>query len=225
MKLLIPASLNLKSRIPPAARRRREAKAKLAWSLAFTLSLLLPRWSEASAQTPDDYFHGGALNYLSNNIPGALEVVTNGLQRFPDDQKLQKLHELLNQQQQQQQNQQEQKQQEQEKKDQQKQDQKPDQQKQDEQQDQQSKNDQPQKDKEAQQQKEQDKKDQQQAKSGDKSKDKPEEKPGEPQQVAAHAMTPQEAKQLLDAQKGDEQVLLFQPQGEPKKRERRLKDW
>ncbi len=217
MKSLIPASLNFKPRIPPAARRRREAKAKLVWPLALTLGLLPLALTDARAQTPDDYFHGGAQNFLSNNIPGALEVVTNGLQRFPDDRKLQKLHELLNQQKQQQQNQQDQKQQEQNKKDEQKQDPKQDPQKQEEQQDPQSNNDQ--------KQKEQDKKGQQQSKSGDKSKDKPEEKPGEQQQITAHAMTPQEAKQLLDAQKGDEQVLQFQPQGEPKKRERQLKDW
>jgi hypothetical protein len=38
-------------------------------------------------------------------------------------------------------------------------------------------------------------------------------------------MTPQEAKQLLDAQKDDEQVLIFQPQGEPQNRTKQLKDW
>jgi len=38
-------------------------------------------------------------------------------------------------------------------------------------------------------------------------------------------MTPQEAKQLLDAQKDDEQVLVFQPQGEPKNKTKPLKDW
>ena len=190
-----------------------------------SLSLILLTLSGAWAQPADEFFHDGAQRYLTNNVPEALEVVTNGLQRFPDDAKLKKLFELLNQQNQQQQSQQEQKQQEQDKKDHQKQDQKQDQQKQDGKQDQQSKNDQQQKDKEAQKQKEQDKKDQQKTKSGDKSKDKPEEKPGEQQQIATHAMTPQEAKQLLDAQKGDEQVLQFQPQGEPKKRERLLKDW
>ena len=176
----------------------------------------------ANAQTADDFFHGGAQSYLSNNIPNALAVVTNGLQRFPDDAKLKKLYELLNQKQQQQ-NQQDQKQ------DQQK-DQKQDQQKQDQQQDdkkdQQSKNEQQKKDEakkqqDAQKKKDQDKKDQQQAKSGDKSK----EKPGEQQPVQAHAMTPQEAKQLLDAQKDDEQVLLFQPKADPQKQSKQLKDW
>ncbi|HEX5219625.1 MAG TPA: hypothetical protein VFZ59_08660 [Verrucomicrobiae bacterium] len=185
-----------------------------------TLGLLLLCLPSAQAQNADDFFHGGALSYLSNNIPGALEVVTNGLQRFPEDEKLKKLYELLNQKQQQQQQQQDQ--QNQEQKDQQnQQDQEQDQQKQDEpkqndQQKQEQKNQQEAKDK-----KEQEKKDQ--ARSGDQSKDKPEK--GDPQQVAAHQMTPQEAKQLLDAQKDDEQVLIFQPQGEPKNKTRQLKDW
>jgi hypothetical protein len=38
-------------------------------------------------------------------------------------------------------------------------------------------------------------------------------------------MTPQEAKQLLDAQKDDEQVLIFQPQGDAKNKSKPLKDW
>lgn len=189
---------------------------------SLSLSLLILTLLSAKAQTADDFFHGGAQRFLTNNIPGALEVVTNGLQRFPEDEKLQKLYELLNQQQQQQQQNQDQ-QQEQDKQDKQKQDQ----QKQDEKKDQQSKNDQQKKDEQKKQQdakkKEQEK--QEQAKSGDKSKDKPEEKSGDPQQVAAHQMTPQEAKQLLDAQKDNEQVLIFQPQGEPKNQSKQLKDW
>ncbi|MCU0783804.1 MAG: hypothetical protein MUF81_07095 [Verrucomicrobia bacterium] len=55
----------------------------------------------AFAQTADDIFHGGVVNYLSNNIPKALEVVTNGRALFPDDIKLKKLEELLKQQNQQ----------------------------------------------------------------------------------------------------------------------------
>jgi hypothetical protein len=43
--------------------------------------------------------------------------------------------------------------------------------------------------------------------------------------MEAHAMTPQEAKQMLDAQKGDEQVLLFKPEVDPKQRNKKLKDW
>ena len=112
------------------------------------------------------------------------------------------------------------------------QDQKSGQQKQDQQKDQssqpqQAKNDQQKKDEQqsasdSKKQEQQKQAEQQQAKSGgDKSKDKGE--TGE--QVAAHAMTPQEAKQLLDAQKGDEQVLQFAPQGQPQNQRKHLKDW
>src|SRR5437870_763936 len=92
--------------------------------LLLSLSLLLAS-SAAFAETADDFFHGGAVNYLSNNIPKALEVVTNGRALYPDDVKLKKLEELLKQQNQQQQQQQ-----------------KDEQQKQDEKKDQQSKQDQ-----------------------------------------------------------------------------------
>ena len=169
------------------------------------LGLLLLTVLGAGAQTADDFFHGGAVNYLSNNIPKALEVVTNARALFPDDLKLKKLEELLKQQNQSQQQQQ-----------------KDQPQKQDEKKDQQSKPDQKDEKKQQQEQSKEDrqKQDQQQSKS------KPEEKKeGEPQQAAAHAMTPQEAKQLLDVQKGDEKVLQFQPQGEPKQRTKTLKDW
>jgi outer membrane biosynthesis protein TonB len=185
-----------------------------------SLSLLLLTLSGAWAQPADEFFHGGAQRYLTNDVPGALEVVTNGLQRFPDDAKLKKLYELLNQQQQQQ-----------EQKDQKQDQNQKDQPTKDQQKQELSKKDQQKKPDEQKKQSAQDKKDQsktdQQPKSGEKPKDKPDDQKesGEPQQVAAHAMTPQEAKQLLDAQKDDEQVLQFQPQGQPKKRERLLKDW
>lgn len=183
--------------------------------LLLSLSLPLLTLCRGTAGTADEYFHGGAQSYLSNNIPGALEVVTNGLQRFPDDVKLQKLYELLNQQQQQQQ------QQNQEKQEQQQQQQKDQPQKPEEQQKQepQAQQDQPQKDAPAPQ--EQDKRE------SEKSPQKPgDQKPGgEMQPAAPREMTPEEAKQLLDAQKGEEQVLIFQPQGEPKSRTKQLKDW
>ena len=192
------------------------------YALRLLIAVVIGCGVSAFAQSPlaEEYFHGGAQLYLSNNIPAALETVTNGLQRFPQDEKLKKLYELLNQQQQQ--NQQDQKQ---DKKDDQKQDQK----KQDDKKDQQSKSDQQKKDeakkkKDEQKKKDQEKKDQQQ-KSADKSKDKPEDKKEDAQPVEAHAMTPQEAKQLLDAQKGDEQILMFKPEIDPKRQEKKLKDW
>lgn len=158
--------------------------------LRFSLSLLLPL--TARAQTADDFFHGGAMFYLSNNIPGALQVVTNGLQRFPDDEKLKKLYELLNQKQQSQNQQQQQQQQQQRQQQEQKQDEpKP------------------------------------QPQQGDQSKEsKSGEKPSDDRkEVEAHPMTEQEAKQLLDAQKGEEQVLQFRPPDKPKDRNKPLKDW
>jgi len=38
-------------------------------------------------------------------------------------------------------------------------------------------------------------------------------------------MTPQEAQRLLDAQKGDEKVLQFKPDGKPENINRPIKDW
>jgi hypothetical protein len=179
----------------------------------------------AQALPPDDFFHGGAMAYLTNNVPAALDRVTNGLALYPNDEKLKKLEELLKQQQQQQ-NQQQQKQdqqQNQQQKDQSKQDQK------DQKQDQQQSKDQNKSDQEKQkeqQKKEQEKKDQQQANQQQAKKSEDEkEKPEEQQQASAGQMTPQEAKQLLDAQKNDEAMLPFNQAEKPRNRRVPLKDW
>ena len=76
--------------------------------LLISLNLLLALPAVHAQQTADDYFHGGAISYLSNNIPHALAVVTNGRAIYPEDSKLKKLEELLKQQQQQNQQQQQQ---------------------------------------------------------------------------------------------------------------------
>jgi hypothetical protein len=47
----------------------------------------------------------------------------------------------------------------------------------------------------------------------------------EGQQVAPGQMTPEEAKRLLDAQKGDEQVLQLKPKGSPQNPNQPFKDW
>ena len=179
-----------------------------------SLSLLLLTLPAAFSQTADDFFNGGAQSYISNNIPNALEVVTNGLQRFPENEKLKKLYELLNQKQQQQ-NQQKQEQQKQQQNQ-----QKQQQQQQQKQQEQQQKN-------QSSQQQEQQKQEQQAKSSAAHQK----EKSGENEQnksmnpVTAHEMTPQEAKQLLDAQKGEEQVLQLKPEKKPENSQRPIKDW
>lgn len=164
--------------------------------LLLSLSLLLLALMAARAQTADDFFHGGAMFYLSNNIPKAKEVVATGLKAFPEDIKLKKLEALLNQQQQSQQQKQQQ-----------------EQQKKEQQQDEQKQKEEPQK--------------QEQASENQKPQDSKseEKKPDQRQETAAHQMTPQEAKQLLDAQKGEEQVLQFRPPAETKNRGKKLKDW
>jgi outer membrane biosynthesis protein TonB len=43
--------------------------------------------------------------------------------------------------------------------------------------------------------------------------------------AAAGQMTPAEAKKILDAQKGDEQLLQFKPEGKPRDTRRPVKDW
>ena len=54
-------------------------------SLSLLLFLSLP--VHAQLAPADDFFHGGARHYLSNNIPAALQTVTNGLQIYPQDEK------------------------------------------------------------------------------------------------------------------------------------------
>lgn len=189
--------------------------------LGFSLGV----WSGTNvpAKNADNFFHGGAQWYLSNNVPAALEVVTNGLQQFPDDEKLQKLYELL--QQQNQQNQQDQSNQDQQQQEQQQQNQKPDPSK--DQKNQNEKNDSSQSPDEKKPDPSKDQNPTPQDQRQNKSEKQPQD--GNPDQEAnpmeAHKMTPEEAKQLLNAQKGDEQLLLFQPQGEPKNRNKPLKDW
>ena len=187
--------------------------------ILISLSLLLIAWQKAVAQLApaDDFFHGGALSYLSNNIPGALDIVTNALKFYPHDAKLKKLEELLKQQnqQQQQQNNQSKDDQKNEKKDQQQksQDQKSDQEKKQQQQ------------KESQEKKDQKQAEQQQAK---KSEEKDKQKSEDEQQAQAYAagqMTPQEAKQLLDSQKNDEMLMPVSRKDKARDQQKPIKDW
>jgi hypothetical protein len=197
-------------------------------SLLVSLSLLLLlSWQTACAQLPpaDDFFHSGAQLYISNNIPQAEEMVKMGLKLYPDDIKLKKLDELLKQQSQSSQSQQNQQNQSQQNQSQQQQSQNnqqsqqqdqqssqrnsPDQQKQNEQNQSGQKKDEPEKQPE-----------QQKASAG-----KQDKQDGEGQPVSSGQMTPEEAKRLLDAQKGSEQVLQLKPQGKPENQNRSIKDW
>jgi Ca-activated chloride channel family protein len=181
------------------------------------LSLLSLAGQAAWAQTlpADEFFHSGAQAYLTNNIARAREEVDNGLKNYPDDLKLKKLDELLKQQSQQQQ---------QSKNDQQKQEQKKDeQQKQQAKQDPKDQKDQQKQQGEKQSPEEKDKqKQEQQSKSSGEKKDEDKQSP---QPMQAHAMTPKEAQQLLDAQKGEEQFLQFKPAERAERPARPFKDW
>ena len=152
----------------------------------------------AYAQSADDFFNGGAQLYISNNIPDALNKVETGLKTYPDDVKLKKLEELLKQQQQQQQQQHNQQNQQQ-------------QQQQNKQNQQQNKNS---------QQQQQNRQQQQAQQQNNQNKQNAAQQAGQ-----AQAMTPEEAKRLLDAQKGNEQVLRYQPKGQPQNANPTVKDW
>src|ERR1035437_7050921 len=183
--------------------------------LPISLSLLLLSWQNAGAQLApaDDFFHSGAQFYISNNITEAKKAVGDGLTFYPDDDKLKKLDELLKQQSQSQSQSQnskdQQKQQSQAKPDQQKQDQKD------------------QAEKSSDQKKEDEQKQPEHQKPSFEKKDgeKPENKNADGQPVAPGQMTPEEAKRLLDSQKGNEQFLQLKPPEKPKDNQRKFKDW
>ena len=106
-------------------------------------------------------------------------------------------------------------------------DQKKDSSKQNQNQDAQQKQEQEQKQQQAKQdQQKKDEKKQQQAKQAKQSKDKPEEESQEQQAaVAAGQMTPEQALQLLDAQKGDDQWMPSKPNTKPTEPNKPVKDW
>jgi Ca-activated chloride channel homolog len=166
-------------------------------------SLLWLATLASRAQSAEDFFNGGAQFYISNNIPEALQKVQAGRKIYPEDDKLKKLEELLKQQQQNQQNQQNQKNQSQQKQNSQ------NQQSQSQQQQQQQKN------QSNPQNQQQNQSQQQQAQN---------QNPGQQQQQAM-AMTPEEAKRLLDSQKGNEQVLQFNSKNQPQNQIPPVKDW
>ena len=163
----------------------------------------------------DDFFNSGAQLYISNNIPSALEKTENGLKIYPNDEKLKKLEALLKQQQQSQSSQSQQNQQNQS------------QQQKSQQNSSGQKNQQQQKPDEQQQNQSGQKNDGQQKQSEQQksSAEKQENQNAEGQPVAPGQMTPEEAKRLLDAQKGNEQVLQLKPQGKPENQNKPVKDW
>ncbi|HUA67966.1 MAG TPA: hypothetical protein VMA13_05410 [Candidatus Saccharimonadales bacterium] len=183
-------------------------------SLPLSVSLLLA-WQAALAQNADDYFNSGAHAYISNNIPQALVPVEEGLKLYPDDVKLKKLYELLKQQQQSQSNQSQQNQNQKNQSQQQKSN------SQQNQQQQQKQNEQNQSGQKSNEQKQP----QQQKFSGKQSGEKQEKQNEQGQPLKAGQMTPEEAKRLLDEQKGDEQFLQLKPPEKPQNDHQPIEDW
>jgi hypothetical protein len=204
--------------------------------------------SAAPVPPAEEYFHQGATNYVFGRIKEALTAVESGLEKFQGDPKLKMLEELLKQEQQKQDQQsKEDEKKDQDKKDQDKKDQqsKEDQQKQQQQQDQQKKDgqDKEQQKKSEEGQKPDDKKpEDQQSKEGSADKDKkeadskqgqkpegdagkPDDKDMQAARVIPGQMTPQEAHRLLDAQRAQEQAMIFLPQVRTSRVDRVLKDW
>jgi hypothetical protein len=187
------------------------------------------------ADTAGDYFHRGAQFYIWGKKPEAKNEVITGLKLFPDDAQLNGLSGLLKkEEEQQQQQQQNQEQQHDQPKDQSKQDQ--NQQQQQSQQNQQ-KNDPSQQDQQEQNQKKDEQQQQkpkpspnekqqqqQAAQQAEKSKDDSEQKDRD-EAYAAGKMTPEQARQLLDSQKGEEMMLPVKPEGKPADRHRPVRDW
>ena len=168
------------------------------------------------AQTAEEFFHGGARSYVWGKDREAQTQIITGLRQYPNDPLLNGMAGLLKEkEQQQQQNQNQQQQAQQDQKQESAQQQQPEQQKKEPEQQQ------------AGQKPDQQKQDQQQAQQ---QTGQPKEKPDENEQEAAATqnlaqMTQEQARQLLDAQKGDEQVLPLKPTAKPQDRTRRIKDW
>jgi hypothetical protein len=187
--------------------------------------LLTPGWARAQLlpeQNAEDYFHRGAQFYVHGKKPEAKTEIFNGLKLYPSDALLNGMAGLLlkeeeKQQQQQQQNQSNQDQNKDQQQQQQQQQQKPDDQKQQQQQQQQA----------GDRSKEQDQKQQQQAQqAAGQPKDDKDQKGDQAEAAAAPGqMTPEQAKQLLDAEKGEEQLLQLKPEQKPQDRSRPFKDW
>ena len=188
--------------------------------LLTSFSLLLLSLQSACAQSADDFFHGGAQFYLSNNIASAKEEVDTGLKFYPGDTKLKKLDELLKQQSQQQSQKNQQSQQNSEQNQKQQQQQFGQNQSQ-----QQSQQNQPAQNQSGQQNDKQQEQQQQEKSAGKQSDEKRDGQIGQSQALKAQEMSPEEAQRLLDAQKGDEQFLQLKPKNPPESPNKPIKDW
>ena len=192
--------------------------------LALLFFAALAESASAAQQDASAFFHKGAQHFLATNeAVQAKLAVTNGLKMFPNDEKLKKLWELLNQQQQQQQNKDDKSEQE-EKKDQESKDQQKqgdDKKEQDKKSEEQKKQEQQKKEQEQDKKPEEEKKGQQAKPEQGKPEDQ-QEADGQPQ---AMRMTSQQAMQLLEALKAEEKAMPFRPVLKTNRQDRIFKDW
>lgn len=186
--------------------------------------------TEAWEQALQDYQSAMKLNPQDPDAKHNYDFVKQRLEELKQQQqqsKQDKQDKDQNQDQQQQQNQNKQQQDQQKEQDKQQQQQAQQDQKQDSSQQQNNQQKKEEERQQAAQQSEQQKRDQQQAQQ---SSGQPKEESNEKEQEAATAqalaqMTPEQAQQLLDAQKGEEQMLPIKPTGKPQDRSRSIKDW
>lgn len=193
------------------------------------------------AQTAEDYFHGGAQSYVWEKDREAKTNILTGLRLYPSDpllngmagllkkeEKQQQQNQQQDQQKQDQQKQQDQQQQQQQQAEQKQKQESPQQQQaeQQKQQEQQQQAEQKKQEQQQAQQAEQKKQEQQQAQQASAEKEKSDEKGQEGSAAQAVAqMTPEQAKQLLDAEKDEEKLLQPKSTGKPSDNTRPFKDW
>jgi Ca-activated chloride channel homolog len=196
-----------------------------------SISLLLLTLRATSAQTASDYFNSGAQLYIGDDKEAALKKVEDGLKIYADDEKLKKLEALLKEKQQSQssqsqQNPQKQQQDKQQPPQQQQANGQKNQQQQNQQEPGKSSQDQQGEEKQGPGRAERDEKERakQEGQQGSSAQEKGAEKTDQRSGGQLGQMTPEEAKRLLDAQKGDEQILQMKPVGKPPDN-RPLRDW
>ena len=203
-------------------------------SLFVTLCFLWLLVAPVVGAQPDAsvFFHQGAQHFLATNgMTQAKLAVTNGLKLYPNDEKLKKLWELLNQQQQSQDQNKDDKSEQQDQKDQQSKDQqKKNQEKKDQQQksEEQKKQEQQKKEQEEAAKKDKQSEDEKKGQQSQPNQGKPEdqqEADGSPQGAKAMRMTPQQAMQLLEALKAEEKTMPFKPILKTNRQDRVFKDW
>lgn len=200
----------------------------MVYKLLLSINLIFGAFT-VTAQTAEDYFHRGAQYYIWNDKQKATNEIFSGLRLFPTDPQLNGLAALIKKEEEQQKQQQPNQQTEQAKQDQKNQPEQQQQQAQQKGQQNQSQQQNPDQQKQQQQQDQQQqpaaqKQQEQQKQPAGSSPEQPKNQSGDTNQeeYAAGQMTPDQARQLLDAQKGDEKMLPVKPEGE---RRKRLRDW